>query len=204
MAYAFLKALGCDGNIGTITVEYGLKQATATPGQEIVSYNDGTVDVKSTRYPFCFFGQPDKAEPTPAAVLKAVPFNEDLNRYMLVVKGLTTDKTKVTWGKETKEFASADLAKGINLAAEFLANPFFDQFTKVDQAVHAQEDQEQLLVQGYLNQLKRFKEMAPDATAPLDQAAAMGMAQRKALFDKAQALVVPIEHTIKIEPVPNA
>ena len=45
MAYAFLKALGCDGNIGTITVQGDLNQATGSPGQQIVSCQGGTVTV---------------------------------------------------------------------------------------------------------------------------------------------------------------
>ena len=158
MAYAFLKALGCDGNIGTITVEYGLNQATGSPGQEIVSYKDGTVDVKSTRYPFCFSGTADdKGSGTTAAIATVFPFNQDLNRYLLVVNGITTPNAKVTWGGVTKEYAAADLAKGINLAAEFLANPFVDQFNKVHAAVVLQEGQETLLSQTFMHDVASWK-----------------------------------------------
>ena len=202
MAYAFLKALGCDGNIGTITVDYGAKQATATPGQEIVSYKDGTVDVKSTRYPFCFTGAVDSKDPgTTAAVSTCLPFNDDLNRYILVVKGLTTAKAKITWGTTTKEFAAADLAKGINLASEFLANPFVVQFQKVDTAVKMQEAQENLLSQTFLHNLPTWKQtFAPGVDSAFDQIIAAAMTQHDALYKRASDLVIPIEHTIKIEP----
>ena len=141
IAYAYLKALGCDGAIGTLTVDYAAKQATADPAQQIVSYQDGTLTVKSTRYPFCFPGQPDQPNFSAAAILKDIPFNDDLNRYLLVVKGLTTPKAKITWGATSKEFASTDLAKGINLAAEFLQNPFCDQFNQVWHSVLLQQSQ---------------------------------------------------------------
>jgi len=202
MAYAFLKALGCDGNIGTITVDYGAKQATATPGQEIVSYNDGTVDVKSTRYPFCFSGTIDSKDPgTTAAVSTCLPFNDDLNRYILVVKGLTTAKAKITWGTTTKEFSAADLAKGINLASEFLVNPFVVQFQKVDTAVKNQQAQETLLSQTFLHGLPTWKQtFAPGADAAFDQIIAAAMTQHGVLYKRASDLVIPIEHTIKIEP----
>jgi lysophospholipase L1-like esterase len=201
MAYAFLKALGCDGNIGTITVEYGLKKATGSPGQEVVSYKDDTVDVKSTRYPFCLRGALDSKNPgDTAAVATVFPFNEDLNRYLLVVKGLATPKAKITWGATTKEYAAADLAKGINLASEFLANPFVDQFNKVDNAVHVQEDQETLLFQTFMHNAADWKRLAPGSDALLDQLIAGGMTQHNALYKAAADLVIPIEHTIKIEP----
>ena len=202
MAYAFLKALGCDGAIGTITIDLGANTAEGTPGQKILSCQNGSVEVESTRYPFCFQGDPDKPEQTDACVLKFFPFNDDLNRYLLVVKGLKGSKAKVTWGSVSKEFSSADLAKGVNLAAEFLVNPFCDQFDKVSAAVQAQQAQETPLVKVFMNNMPDFREMAPNSTNELDRVTADGMAQEKNLFDAAVALVVPIHHTIKIESEP--
>jgi lysophospholipase L1-like esterase len=202
MAYSFLKALGCDGNIGTITVEYGLNQATGSPGQEVVSYQDGTLTLKSTRYPFCFNGTLDSKDPsTTAAVTTLFPFNDDLNRYMLVVKGLTTPKAKVTWGGTTKEYAAADLEKGINLASEFLTNPFVSQFNAVNGAVHAQEDQELVLSQTFMHNAPLWaQQLAPGTDDLFKQLIAAGMKQHDTLYQQAAALVIPITHTIKIEP----
>ncbi|MGB8354550.1 MAG: SGNH/GDSL hydrolase family protein [Chthoniobacteraceae bacterium] len=202
MAYAFLKALGCDGAIGTITVDLAANQATGTPGQKVVSCENGTVTLESTRYPFCFQGDPDKPANTTASVLKFFPFNDDLNRYMLIVKGIKGTKAKVTWGKESKEFAAADLEKGINLAAEFLANPFSAQFAKVDAAVQAQQALETSLVQQYLHNVPAFKDMAPNDVDSIDRIAATGMKKTADLFDAAKALVVPVQHGIKVEPEP--
>lgn len=200
MAYAFLKGLGCDGAIGTITVDLAAGTAEGTPGQKIVSCHDGTVQVESTRYPFCFQGNADKGDQGDACILKFLPFNDELNRYLLVVKGIKGAKAKVTWGAVTKEFPATDLAKGINLAAEFLVNPFCAQFNKVHAAVQAQQAQESILVRSLLHNVAAFKEIAPHSGAQLDEVAADGMAQEKALFSAAAALVIPVDHTIKIEP----
>ena len=202
MAYAFLKALGCDGNIGTITVDYGSQKATGSPGQEIVSCKDGTVDVKSTRYPFCFKGAIDSKDPKDTAAITTVfPFNEELNRYLLVVKGLTTAKAKITWGATTKEYTAADLAKGINLASEFLDNPFVAQFYKVDNAVQAQELHETQFVKSFMHNVPDWEQtVAPGTEALFNQIITAGVAQHDKLFKAAADLVIPIEHTIKIEP----
>jgi lysophospholipase L1-like esterase len=202
MAYAFLKALGCDGAIGTITVDMGTNQALGTPGQKIISCTNGTVTVESARYPFCFDGDPDKPANTTASVLKFFPFNDDLNRYVLVVKGLKGSKAKVTWGTVSKEFATADLEKGINLAAEFLVNPFAAPFKKVDAAVQAQQAFETTLVQQFLHNVDALKAMAPTETDSIDRIAAAGLKNDADLFNAAQALVVPVQHTIQITPEP--
>jgi lysophospholipase L1-like esterase len=54
MAYAFLKAMGFDGNIGRITWDAGTGQSEATEGHRVVASNNGEVTIESTRYPFCF------------------------------------------------------------------------------------------------------------------------------------------------------
>jgi lysophospholipase L1-like esterase len=199
MAYALLKGLGCDGAIGTITVDLAADTAEGTPGQKIVSCKKGTVTVESTRYPFCFQGDPNTGDQNEACVLKFFPFNDDLNRYLLVVKELKGAKAKVTWGAVTKEFATADLAKGINLAAEFLVNPFSQQFARVNAAVLAQQVFETPLVKTYMHTVPSFKTMMPGDAADLDKVSADGMAQAKKLGDAAAALVVPVQHTITIE-----
>src|SRR5688572_8835534 len=45
MAYAFLKALGCDGDLGTITVNLAGNKAEAVGGHKVLSYNAGAVKV---------------------------------------------------------------------------------------------------------------------------------------------------------------
>ena len=124
MAYAFLKAMGYDGDIGTISYDAATGQATATDGHRIVSSKPGEMTIESTRYPYCFTrGNNHPFGPT-TDILPYLPFNQELNRYLLVVKNLKSPRARVTWGTGSKEFSAAQLATGINLAAEFLDNPF--------------------------------------------------------------------------------
>jgi hypothetical protein len=205
MAYGMLKGLGCDGAIGTITVDLAANTAAGTPGQKIVSVQNGTVNVESTRYPFCFTGDPaDPASTTTTLdVIKYLPFNDDLNRYLLVVKGLSGLKAKVTWGSTTKEFPAADLAKGVNLAAAFAGdNPFSAAFAKVNDAVLAQQTQETALTKYWLGGMHDLQSSLPDQAALLDQITQVGIKERNRLAQLATAAVVPVDHTIKIEPLP--
>jgi hypothetical protein len=193
MAYAFLKSLGVDGNIATITVDLAGNTATATDGQKLVSVEDGAVNLESTKYPFCFVGDPKKADST-TSVLEFLPFNQDLNRYMLVVKN-PGGKVKVTWGATSKEFSAADAEKGINLAAEFLDNPFVEQFKAVDKLVRTQQNAETPLIKKTLHDLPKAKDKAA-----AEEAAKEEMKKAKDLFDAAStAAQKPVSHTIKIE-----
>jgi hypothetical protein len=121
---------------------------------------------------------------------------------MLVVKGLTAAKAKVTWGATTKEYTSDQLAKGINLASEFLQNPFSGQFGTVHNAVEAQESQEDLLSKTVMHESPGWAGVAPGAAPLLNQIIAQGMAQHEALYKAAADLVIPVEHTITIVPEP--
>jgi hypothetical protein len=202
MAYAMLKGLGCDGAIGTITVDLAANTATGTPGQKIVSMQNDTVQVESAKYPFCFTGDPKDPQST-LNVINYLPFNDDLNRYLLIVKGVTGSKAKVTWGATNKEFSSAALAKGVNLAAEFAGdNPFSAMFAKVNEAVIVQQADETALTKYWLGGFKDFRSWLPDMDAALDQTTQIGLKQRTELAQAAAATVVPVDYTIKIEPEP--
>lgn len=196
MAYAFLKAIGCDGAIGTITVDLAANKAEATPGHKIVSVNQGAVTVESSRYPFCFVGTIDAS-----AVLPYLPFNQDLNRYQLVVKGLRAPSAKVTWGPTSKQFTAEQLAQGINLAAEFLQNPFCEKFTALQEAVLCQQGIEQPMAADLINKFKRLAAQQPDQKELLDGITATCMDLQNKVSDLSGGRVVPVTHTIKIEPV---
>lgn len=205
-AWVLLRALGCDGNIGTITVDYAGKRAAGSPGHDIVSYQDGVVTVKSSRYPFCFTGTVDdvKNGGANAAITTIFPFNDDLNRYMLVVKNLPGVKATVTWGTQSKDFTSADLAKGINLAAEFYNNPFQPAWAKVANAVYIQQNQENFFVNAFLAPIPYWLRdpLGPGAAAGLQEATASGVAYHESLWKQATDSVVPVVHTIKINALP--
>lgn len=193
MAYAFLKAFGCDGDLGTITVDLAAGKAEAAGGHRVLSCAAGGVEVESARYPFCFAGEATRG------ILDCVPFNAELNRLRLVVTDAGAERLKITWGGATKAYAAADLAKGINLAAEFLDNPFGEAFHRVEEAVRAQQNYETPLVKEMLQHWPEYVRMVPEQQESFDKIAAAALERAKALRDAAAAAVAPVRHTIRIE-----
>ena len=197
MAYAFLKGLGCSGEIGRITVDLAANKAEATAGHKVLSCQDGTVKLESTRYPFCFFGDPAQTNST-RGVLEFFPFNQDLNRLMLVVSG-PAERYKVTWGKTSRKFTAEQLKEGVNLAAEFLDNPFSVPFARVEAAVRKQQEYETPLVKNLLHNVPEFKRLVPEESEAFDRIPSAGLRRDQALLAKAAATVTPVEHTLVIE-----
>ncbi|HEY7117005.1 MAG TPA: SGNH/GDSL hydrolase family protein [Tepidisphaeraceae bacterium] len=199
MAYVMLKALGCDGNIGTITLDLAHDQAQATDGHRVLSCRNGEVRIESTRYPFCFYGQASSPH-SPKGILEFLPFNQDLNRFRLVVNGTAGHTVRVTWGNVSKEFSGALAERGINLAAEFIdQNPFSAAFLRVEQAVKAQQDYETPLVKRLMHEMYEFESFLPEEKAEMEQIKTAGMRKAKDLFDRAAREVQPVRHTIRVE-----
>jgi lysophospholipase L1-like esterase len=195
IAYAFLKALGCDGNIGTFTVDLSGKQATLSEGHRLVSFVDDKVEIESTRYPFCFYGDRTDPEST-RGILEVLPFNAELNRLQLIVTGASSSQVKLTWGKCSKIFDAEELTKGVNLAAEFLDNPFSGPFKAVENAVSKQQQYEatgarglwRSLTEGWRQQDSSWDDATLERVRELEAAA--------------RASVKPVTHTLTITPVP--
>lgn len=198
MAYAFLKALGCDGNIGTITLDMGTGKAGASEGHKVVNASKDSVEVESKRYPFCFTGDPSNPAAT-RGIIEFLPFNQDLNRFLLVVKNPPAQKLRVTWGPSSREFTAGELEKGINLAAEFLDNPFSKPFQEVDAKVQEKQTFETLAIKSSLNSLLSWRKALPEDALTLDRLGEAVVAKAKAKGAEVRALVVPVNHTIRVE-----
>jgi lysophospholipase L1-like esterase len=194
MAYAFLKAMGCDGNIGIIQINLPANEVAVTEGHKVISIKDGAFEIESTRYPFCFYG--DEKGQTTRSVIDFLPFNEELNRFKLVVKGAKSDQVTVTWGNSEKTFSKDDLEKGINLAAEFLDNPFSQQFAKAHTAVQAKQNYETPFAKVLIHTMY---EMAPGEQEAIEKVIMAANKKRQALAENVRAAIVPVKHTIKIE-----
>jgi lysophospholipase L1-like esterase len=212
MAYAFLKAMGLDGNLGTFTVDLKKETMKASPGHEIVSAKMGEYQIKSSRYPFC------PCEPEASATknypvcgksdithdnniesgMTLVPFNQDLNRLTLVATGGTAPQYRVTWGTESKLFSAEQLARGINLSAEFPVNPFSEAFAKVDAAVAAKQEFE---TKEMKTDFRPKGVQNPSIDDVIDQTEKVVKGDEKT-HDKLAAAVrdafVPVKHVIKI------
>lgn len=189
MAYAFLKSLGVDGNIGTFTVDLKKGTANTSTGHTFIGGANGEFGFKSSRYPFCATSAKDATDSMRAG-MAVVPFNEDLNRLMLVVKGASAKSYKVTWGAESRSYTKEQLTKGVNLAADFEVNPFSDAFKKVEDAVLAKQNFE-------TQQIKKDFRSA-DAKADMEAVVAKTEAQRTPLAEAIKKTFVPVSHTIKI------
>jgi lysophospholipase L1-like esterase len=200
MAYAFLKALGCDGDIGTISVDLGKSTATASAGHKIQAVKDGSVEVVSEKYPFCFYEDPARTSST-RGVLEFMPFNQELNRFRLVVANAGAAKVKVTWGKETREYAAADLEKGINLAADFLDNPFSEPFRQVEGKIFQQQEMETPLIKQALHTLPSYTALVPEEKAAFERVAEALLKKDVEARAASAAAVKPVTHTLVIQAV---
>jgi len=199
MAYTFLTVLVPGGEIGTFTVDMA-GDAAASDGHKVLSAKGGTVEIESRRYPFCFYGDakpPDSAR----SILPYLPFNEDLNRLTLIVKNLKGDKAKVMWGAASKTFTREQLAKGVNLAAEFLDNPFSEPFRKVDDAIAKKQAYETFLIKeagrAMANVQRNLGDDADVAAAVKTIKGKLG-GKHEALAAAVRAAFVPVKHTIVV------
>lgn len=206
MAYAFLKSFGLDGQIGTLTVDLKRDTLQTSAGHELVSANNGEFTIKSSRYPFCARAMGDAPAPyldcnlasgketdSLCAALALTKFNEELNRFLFVVKNARAANYAVTWGAKTKMFTGAQLHRGINLAAEFAANPFTEAFARVDAAVAAKQAYETKQIK----QIFHGDEGKRDLNAAVDRTEK----ERSLLLAVIKAAFVPVEHTLRISEV---
>ena len=154
MAYAYLKALGVRGEIANFKLDLSANKMTVSAGHKLLSTKQGVFEIRSSRYPFCVgapMGLAADWYPTLghydlthsdnlASGMTLVPFNEELNRFMLTVSNAPAGKYRVAWGDQSKVFTREQLSRGVNLAAEFLLNPFSERFARVDAAVADKQD----------------------------------------------------------------
>jgi hypothetical protein len=125
-----------------------------------------------------------------------VPFFQDLSRFNLVVKNASAMQYNIIWGGVTNTYTSQQLAAGVNLAADFVDNPFCDSFRKVDEAVAAKQAYETLQIQKVFHgeaartNMTALVESTEAKRAPLAQAVADAL--------------TPVTHAIVIQAVTAA
>jgi hypothetical protein len=191
MAFAFLKALDVPGEIGTFTVDLAADKAIVTKGHELISYAGGNLTIKSSRYPFCATGEVNNPDSLRSG-MALVPFNQDLNRLMLVVKGGQAGNYKITWGLTTRAYSTQQLAEGINLAADFEVNPFSDAFKTVDEAVARKQEFETRQIKDLFHGEAGKADMEKTVTDSENERAPLAAAIKEAF--------VPVTHTLIITP----
>lgn len=218
MTYAVLRALGCDGDLGTITVDMAAATVAVPTGHRQVSFDlakpagSRELVLESARWPFCFFS--GRADPPQkyvragdthlngtAAMLAALPFNQDLNRFRLRVTGLGMPNASITWGVQSRHYTAAELEAGVNLAADFLENPFVPAFLELYRAVRAKQDAENQWIKEFRGDrrpsLVRLLGADSAELLQLDR----GFAAVHAALDR-RCDVRPVTHRMIIYPIP--
>ena len=212
MAYAFLKAMGLDGDLGTFTVDLKKNKMKTSKGHEVVSAKDGEYQIKSSRYPFCpcepettannrypVCGKDDVSKDNNIrSGMTLIPFNQDLNRLTLVAKNGSAQQYQVTWGGESKTFSAAQLEQGINLAAEFPNNPFGEAFAKVDAAVTAKQNFETKEMKQDFRPKDVPHPTIEQVTAQTENVVGEDEKKHDALAVAVREAFVPVTYTIKI------
>lgn len=191
MAYAYLHAMGLDGNLGTLTVDLAAHHADATASHVVDSFDGSELKITSSRYPFCATGDLNNDDSIRSG-MTLVPFNQELNRLTLIVRGGSAANYQITWGSQPRTYSAADLAKGINLADDFATNPFSDAFRKVDEAVAAKEEYETKEMQVMFR--------SPEAQQDMAALVAKSEIEHTRLAGALAAAMTPVTHVITITP----
>lgn len=202
MAQAFLKALGFDGEIATITVDMK-GQATASSGHVVKAGQGGSVELESSKWPFVFDADP-KSSGSNRSILPFTSFNQELNRFTLQVRNLGAAKAKVTWGAQSKEFSREQLEAGVNLAAEFDKTPFDGAFNGLANAIGLKQAYETTLIKSFITHMRV---VAAEAAEEPKVATALAKLKKKFADEHARMdagvkkAIKPVTHTIKVEEI---
>ncbi len=189
MAYTFLKAMGLNGAIGTITADLQGLRASASAGHEVTGFADGEVRLVSRRYPFCATGEINKNN-TIRSGMTLVPFNAELNRFLLVVTNATAPRYIVSWGSGYRTYSREQLARGVNLAEDFASNPFSEAFNRVDTAVAAKQAYETRQVKDLMH--------GDEGRADMEATVALTEKARQFYVEALARARTPVTHSIKI------
>jgi lysophospholipase L1-like esterase len=194
MAYGFFKALGFDGNLGTISIDLTEQTAVADRGHKFVAETEGIYTFSSFRYPFCAEGRPDK-DWSIRSGMTLVPFNQEFNRMILKVKGATAPTYRVAWTnqqnmlEEWHQYTPLELAEGVNLAEQFQINPFLVPFRRIDDLIFQKQSIE-------ANETWHVWESEGKSGV---EGLAENEARRTELLKEVKKAFVPITHNIRVE-----
>lgn len=189
IAYEVLKSLNCQGAIATINVDLSGKTSTSE-GHQVVSSAKGKVTIDSTRYPFCYNYDSSSAADRMSTILPYLPFNKDLNRFVLVVKNLKTPFAEVAWGGIKRTFSRDELMAGINLMETFSKTPFDAKFAKLLSLIEKKQTKERDMIKA-----------AKDATAPEKGWTEADVIARNKMDEAVKKALKKVRHTISIVPV---
>ena len=193
MAFGFLKGMGVGGDLGSVTYDEATGKATAANGHEVLTSENGTITLRSTRLPFCPGpGATDKDDSIRAG-LALVPFDDELNRFTFRISSPKSASYKVTWGEQSRTYTAKELENGINLAKDFDNNPLVPAFKKIWDAVSKKQEYE-------TRQIKTLVH-GPEGATDAEATFALTEKVRAPLASTILAAKQPTEHVITVAAV---
>ena len=193
MAYGFLKGLGADGDLGSVTYDEATGKATAANGHQVLTAENGRITVRSTRLPFCAGpGATDKDDSIRAG-MALVPFDDELNRFTLRLSSPKAASYTITWGDQTRTYPAKELETGVNLAKDFDNNPLLPAFQKIRDAVAKKQEYETRQIKSLVH--------GPEGAADLEATFALTEKARAPLANAILAAKQPAEHVITVAAV---
>lgn len=192
MAYGFLKALGVDGDMGTITYDEANGQASARHGHELIRSENGKLTIRSTRLPFAPGPGALDNDDSIRAGMALVPFDDTLNRLTFRVTSPKSTRYTVTWGDQSRDYSAQQLADGINLAKDFDNNPLVTAFKKIWDAVSRKQEYETRQIKNLVH--------GPEGKADMEATFNLTEKARLTLEKSIIAAKQPIDHTITLSP----
>ena len=194
MAYCFLKGMGVSGELGTIQYDEATGQAHGTQGHEVMAVENGKISLCSTRLPFSPGPGAIDRDDSIRAGLAQVPFDDELNRFILRIQHPKAARYTVGWGAQSRDYTARQLMDGVNLAKDFDNHALVGAFQKVYEAVVRKQEYEtrqiKLLVHG------------PEGAADVDATFALTEKVRNPLQKAVCNSVQPTEHSIVVTAIP--
>ena len=194
MAYGFLKALGVDGELGSVTYDEAGGSATAANGHEVVCTDSGKISLRSTRIPFCPGPGATDQDDSIRAGLALVPFDDRLNRFIFRMTSPKAANYTVTWGDQSRTYTAGQLNDGVNLAKDFDNNPLVPAFEKIRDAVAKKQEYETRQIKSLVHGL--------EGAADLEATFALTEKARAPLEKAILAAKQPAGHVITVAAVP--
>jgi len=192
MARAFLKAMGVDGGIGTITWDAVSGKATASAGHEVLGCDAGRISLRSSKLPFSPGPGDATRDDSIRAGMALVPFDDELNRFTLKITSPKAAAYTVTWGTVSKRYTAAELSAGVSLAKDFDNHPLTPAFNAIWNAVAAKQAYE-------TRQIKTLVH-GPEGEADMEATVAVTEKARARLADAVKAACKPVDHVLALTP----
>ncbi len=201
MTGALLRGLGLEGEVARIELDYAAGTAKVGAGHRVLSSKPGKAELESERYPFVF-SEKDGTD----KITEFIPFNEELNRFILRVSNFPAEKGVVSFGAEKKTFLRAELEKGVNLAAAFPCdNPFALVFNKLIAQIRAKQVFETWIALDWTLSIARKVSTfnaSSEAASSIATLNAECLREREKMDAAIRALLVPVRYTIEVVPEP--